>query len=64
MSEPQDVPPTAHQDDESPTAAAGVDAPGSPAVPVVDESAPKLAGKRADERTAAMDQTDPPLHDV
>jgi hypothetical protein len=63
MSEPQDLPPTAHQDEESATPAVGVDSQGSPAVEVVDESVPRLAGKRADEDTAHMTMQDPPLHD-
>jgi hypothetical protein len=52
MTEPQDLPPTAHEDEESDTPAAGVDAPSSPDVDVLDAQAPRLAGKRADERDA------------
>jgi hypothetical protein len=63
MSEPQDVPPTAHEDDESGTPSEGVDSQGSPAVEVVEEPAPRLAGKRADEDAAHMTMQDPPLHD-
>ena len=64
MSEPQDAPPTAHEDEESATPAEGVDSQGSPAVEVVGEQAPRLAGKRADEDTAHMTMQDPPLHDT
>ena len=54
MSEPQDLPPTAHEDEEIATPSEGVDSQGSPAVEVVGEAAPRLAGKRADEDAAHM----------
>lgn len=65
MTEPHDVPPTAHQDDESEAPVAGADAPASPDVPVLDPDAPRLAGKRADEHDAHMvDDSTPPTREL
>jgi hypothetical protein len=65
MTEPQDVNPTAHQDDESEVPVAGVDAPASPDVPVLDPRAPRLSGKRADENDAHMvDDSTPPSREL
>lgn len=65
MTQPDDAAPTAHQDEESETPVAGVQAPASPDVDVLDPDAPRLAGKRADERDAHMDNdTTPPRREL
>lgn len=65
MTEPHDVTPTAHEDEESETPVAGVDAPGRPDADVLDPQVPRLAGKRADERDAHLvDDSTPPPRDL
>jgi hypothetical protein len=65
MTKPHDAHPTAHQDDESEVPVAGVDAPASPDVPVLDPQGPRLAGKRADENDAHMaDGPTPPTPEL
>lgn len=60
MSEPQQAPPTAHDDEESETPAAGVDAASSPDVEVLEPQSPQLAGKRGDESDALVEDDSTP----